>query len=167
MDLLSASTTFASSYSFMPVDLIVLVIAAILMTLLTLRFGASLGIALAISLPFALYIYTQLGNLAAVQPYITQYSTGYSGAGVFAAIALIMTVLIYKMTSSVDDVGSRPLAALMTALASVIVIIAVWVQVPALSDVWVFGSTVQFVVRQGYEWLLILGAYLFFAFVRL
>ena len=62
--------------------------------------------------------------------------------------------------------GLAPLQALITGIASAIVLVVIWLQVPGLEAVWAFGSQVQAVFGEAYRFWWLAGSYIALAVVR-
>ncbi len=129
------------------------------------RSGPTRAAALALSLPAALLLLQQLPKALLVGPLSVQLGTPFAQAGIFAAAVVIMYIATHRLISNFSN-GLPPIQALLTGLATAIVLVVVWLQVPALGSIWHFGPQAQAVFGVAYHFWWLLGSYAALAAVR-
>jgi hypothetical protein len=87
-------------------------------------------------------------------------------AALFVVIFAIFFVLLHRMLYNLGSFSGGFLFSLLSGISATAVIIAMWIQEPALQSIWHFGSQVTTTFSGSYTLLWLLGAYLILAFVK-
>lgn len=165
-----ASSTFYSLFttnlfSNWPTDWIVLGAVAALLSLDALRSGPARAATLALALPAALLLQHMLSIAAYLGPIVAGFGSSMKDIIVFAVIIVFLYVVVHRIVFSFSDSGG-PLPALIGGVAATIVLVVVWLQVPALDSLWHFGAQVEAVFAGSYRFWWLLVAYAGLAFAR-
>lgn len=151
-------------FTTLPVDVVASVLFATIMTVATLRLGASFAIALSLSLIVSNFLFAALpgtymigGMLSGVTPIIA--------AGIFGALVVLLTFVLYRATSTVSDGSSTPLFSIATGLAVTVVVLVMW-HITPLNVLWHFNPMIQDIFGDAYRLFWLLLAFIAFAFVK-
>lgn len=130
-----------------------------------LRSGSGRVSTIAIAALVTLAVYAAVPQAAYLDVLTRQLSTPVLQAALFGVIFMLTFLLVRKMFYDYDEMHGQPIPAIFAALAVTIIIIAVWLQAPALEAVWRFGPQVKSIFGEAFRfwWLLIALAALAFA----
>ena len=165
MDFSSGYSLVANALAHWPTDWIVLGAAAALLSLDALRSGPARAATLALVLPAALLLMQLLPRAAFVGSVIAGFDNAFKDLIIFSVISVLLYIVIHKIIFSFSD-SDGPLPALIAGVSAAIVLIVVWLQVPALGTLWHFGPQVQAVFAESYRFWWLLVAYAGLAFAR-
>lgn len=96
---------------------------------------------------------------------LVQGATPFVAAGIYSVLVLILMFVIYRMTSSVSDDSARPLFAILTGLATTVIVLTMWHFSP-LQTFWSFNPVIQGAFGETYRLYWLLMAFVAFAFVK-
>lgn len=139
---------------------------AILLALDALRAGAGRAASIALSLPVSLLVYSLFQKASFIDAARTMISSPMIEAGVFGAIAVVVYLIVRRMGLELVDSGGGPLQALLASTAATIILLIVWLQVPALESIWNFGDRVETAFSEGLRLWWLLGSLIALAFSR-
>ena len=159
---IDAMTSFAST---IPIDWIILGALAILFSIDALRAGPAKISALALALPSAMLISGLLPGAAFLGSIVSQFSTPFLQGALFLAIAAGLYILVRRMDASYGGEG-QPFQALLAGCAGTAILMVVWLQIPALTALWAFGSDIVGVFGTTYAFWWLIGSYAALAAVR-
>ena len=157
MDFSAFSNVFTQS----PTDWIILGAFVVLVTLDALRSGTGRAAALCLSLPAALLLSQELPKAFL----LGSFATPQMQLGIFIVLVLVLFFVTQKIISDFSG-GEGPVQAIVASLAAAVVLIVVWLNVPALQSVWHFGAQVQDIFSEVYRFWWLIGAYTGLAFIR-
>ncbi|MBI5644960.1 hypothetical protein HY970_02570 [Candidatus Kaiserbacteria bacterium] len=160
---LDAVTSFFTSVS---VDLIVIVGFVLVCAIYAARMGVNLPISIAIGLPLTQFASALMIGSVFVGTLSDPTSESALQTGLFIGTAVLLIGLVHRMTSAYGDLNPSFPLAILTGVATMTVVIDVWVETPALSVLWQFGPSIQSIFAESYRLWWFLGAYLALAFVR-
>jgi hypothetical protein len=155
-----------SMFSTLPVDVVAAVLFATIITVLTLRAGASVAIAFSISILLSQILFASLTNTFLIGAAASGISSPYVGGGIYLALTLVLTFILYRATSTVVDDSARPLLAILTGAATTIVVLTAWHLAPSLQGLWHFNPMVQAAFSEAYRLYWLIVAFTIFAFVK-
>ncbi len=153
-------------FSTLPAEVIGIVVFATLITVVTLRMGASISIAFSIALLVANMLFAAIPGTFMLGAALAGVTNAYASIGIYAALTLVLTFVLYRMTSTLADDSARPLFALATALATTVIALTVWQMAPHLESVWKFNEMIRGAFGAAYRLYWILLAFVAFAFVK-
>lgn len=162
MDFASISEMFTS----LPMDVVAAALFATAITVDTLRAGASRAIALSLALVIAPTLYAIVPNTYLIGSVISGISIGYMDAIVFAALVVLLAFTIYRITTTFSDDSARPGLAIVTGIATTVVVLCVWHMSPVLQALWTFSPAIQAAFGEAYRLYWLLLAFIAFAFVK-
>lgn len=166
MDLSSTTAIAANTLAHLPIDVVVLFALFLVMLVDGMRSGVARPATFSVSLPLTLFITTLLPQTAVVGPMLEKVSSPYIDAGIFLALFITLSFLIYRILCSAGVLVASTLTAIVASACVVIIFVAVWLHVPALQHVWHFSPLIETVFGSPYTaWWLILG-FLGMGFVR-
>ena len=151
--------------SFWPTDWVIITAVMILVALESFRAGTTRAAVLALSLPIALYMYESLAKAYFIAPLIQKITMPYGKAAVFGVLFVAVFFFVTRIVSSFD-IGSGAVPAVFSAVSSVILLLLVWVQIPALQEVWKFGPALDTAFGDPFRFFWALGALGLLAFAR-
>lgn len=159
MDLSSLSGTFSG----VPVDWIVLLSIAVLFIVDAMRSGASRAISLSLALPITYVVSAILPKTAFIgTPYA---GLGASSRGIALLIILaVISLIVFRMTR--DYSSAQPLKAILTGLATAILLAVFWIQMPGLTALWQASEQVTYIFGAAYSLFWLIASYLALAAVR-
>lgn len=130
----------------------------------TFRSGTGRASAFILALPLVM-LFSALLPEAAFLGSVSSMAIPFAPAVIFGAITVCSYLLLRRMDNSYGTGGSI-LASVLTGLAVAITLMVIWLEVPALSSVWNFGSEIRGIFADAYRfWWMIVSLGLL-AFVR-
>ena len=157
--------TISSFITNIPVDWFILGGLAAFFSFDALRSGPGRVSALALAFPLTMVITSVLPKAFLLGSMTSQFSTPFLQGMLFLALLAAFYLLVRRMDASYGGEG-QPLQALLTGCAGVAVFAVVWLQVPGLTGVWDFGTSVESVFAGAYSFWWLLGSYTTLAFIR-
>jgi hypothetical protein len=148
-----------------PIDWLIVSTAFIIILLGTLVRGTGYATALCLSLPISALLFVGIAHTTFLSTIAQQFSKPFEQAIMFAILLVIMFVCMYRICATFDHSAS-PLTSLIAALATVIVIMVIWIQVLPLDTLWHPGAQMQSLFGQSYSLFWLLVSYLALAFAR-
>lgn len=155
-----------SIFTTLPVDLVACVLFATAITVITLRMGASISIALSLALVIANVLFAALPGTFAIGPMLQGVTSPYVAAGIYLGMTVVLTFVLYRMTSTLSDDSARPLFAIATGLAATVVVLVAWQMPGPLQTLWAFHDTVTGAFGAAYRVYWLFLAFIAFAFVK-
>ncbi len=151
--------------SSLPADWIIIGSFALLMLVDALRVGSARISTLSIAALVALLINQSIASAAFFGPVSAALSTPVLQAIFFSVVYILIFFLIRRVYIDYGELHGQPLQAIFAAIAVTALILVVWVQVPALSYIWLFSQQVQGVFGEAFRfwWILVSLAALAFA----
>lgn len=156
----------ANSLSSIPIDWIVIVSFAILIAFDAIRSGAGRACALALSLPTTLFLISELPQAKVLSGITGQFATPALKAILFGIVFAASYILVRRMSSPYRNNNGASIQAIIAGVATVAIVIVVWLQVPELQSIWHFGSQVQSVFGEAYRFWWVAGAFAALAFTE-
>src|SRR3989338_2929609 len=156
----------ANSLSAIPTDWIVIVSFAILIAFDSVRPGTARASALALSLPVTLFLISALPHAKVLSGIAGQFATPALKAVLFGIVFVVAYILVRRMSVPNRNNSGASIQALIAGVATVAVVVVVWLQVPELQSVWHFGAQVQSVFGEAYRFWWVTGAFVALAFVE-
>ena len=153
-----------SIFTTLPVVIVAAVLFATVMTVVSLRLGASLAIGLSLSLIVSNALFAAIPNTFMIGGLVSG-ATPMVAAAIYCALVVVLTFVMYRMTSTLSDDSARPLFAIATALATTVVILTMWHATP-LNTLWTFNPMIQGAFGEAYRLYWLLLAFIAFAFVK-
>jgi len=149
-----------------PTDWIIIVLLIIFIAFDVIRGGSSRAVALSLALPLSALLASRIPDTVLVSSIAQSFTTSTMQAlfiGVIIAIALVLT---YRLTATFGDDSGKPIQALIAGIATVAIVLSVWIQTPALDTLWHFGTQVQIIFGSAYSFFWLCAGYFLLAFVR-
>lgn len=162
MDLEALKAMFTT----LPVDLVAAVLFATAVTVSTLRLGASIWIAFSLALIVATTLFGWLPDTFGIGPAVSGLTSPYIAGGIYIALTVVLTFILYRTTSSLSDDSARPLFAIATGFATAVVLLVMWHYASPLQTFWTFNPTIQTAFGAAYRLYWLLLAFIAFAFVK-
>ncbi|KKU27193.1 MAG: hypothetical protein UX39_C0003G0032 [Candidatus Magasanikbacteria bacterium GW2011_GWA2_46_17] len=156
----------ANSLSSIPLDWMVIVGFGIILAFIVMRTGISRAVALALSLPVALLIFSELTQARFLAGIGAQLGTPIMKALVFIIPFVVIYYFVHQMIDTYGSGNGAITQALLASIATVVVVVVVWLQVPELQSLWHFGSQIQSIFDEQYRFWWLVCAYSTLAFVR-
>lgn len=153
-----------SIFTTLPVDIVAAVLFATVMTVVSLRMGASLAIGLSLSLIVGNALFAVIPSTFMIGGLLTGVSPMVAAA-IYGGLVVVLTFVMYRMTSTLSDDSARPLFAIATGMATTVVVLTMWHATP-LSTLWTFNPLIQGAFGEMYRLYWLLLAFIAFAFVK-
>ena len=147
-----------------PVDWIIIGVFFLLVAADSLRAGSGHAIAFSLSLPISFFIFEAIPQTAFFGALGAQFTLPLEQAILFLVIEAVLFVCLNQMLFSFEHYTSL-LSSAVAGFAATIVLLIVWVQVPALQSLWHFGPQVIAIFGASYRFFWLIGSYLALAFV--
>ena len=148
-----------------PTDWIIIGALATFIALDSLRSGTARAAAIMLSLPGALLVTKALPDAVFLGPLADQLTAPFVQAAIFMVIAVLLYLVAHRAIFAFSD-GGGVVQSGIAGVAAVIVLVVVWLQVPALESLWFFGDQVHAVFDEAYRFWWLVLSYAALAFVR-
>lgn len=159
-------SSISGFFSYIPIDWIVLFAITALIAFDAVRAGSGRAIALALALPASLFLIVELPHAILLSGISAQFGTPILKSALFGIVFIITYLLVRRITGTYGNGGGAMIQALLTGIATVSVVVVVWLQLPELQSVWHFGSHVQAIFGEQYRFWWIIVSYAVLAFTR-
>jgi hypothetical protein len=150
----------------MPMDWLVLGVFAIIMIVLTLRSGPRIACTFALALPLALFLFQTLSSTVLLSAIVGQFASEPSQSALFGLVFVVSVFLSFRIVGPDIGGGASPVQSILVGLAATAIALVFWLDVPALSTLWHFGSLVQSVFAPMYRLWWMVGGLLMLTFAR-
>jgi len=156
----------AGFFSGIPLDWVVIIVFALIMSADALRGGPSRATALALALPLTLLVASALPDARLLGSIASQLNTPLIAALLHGILLVIVFICMYRITDTYGADSSHPIQAVFSGIAVAVIAVVVWLQIPALDSVWHFGPQIQAIFGDVYRfWWLLIG-FIALAFAR-
>ncbi len=152
-------------FTTLPIDIVGAAVFATIITVDTMRAGASRAIALSLSLIISTVLFAALPGTFVVGGFVSSATTPVVAAGIFVALTILTAFIVHRATATVIDDSSRPLLALITGAATAIVVLSMW-QLTPLTALWQFNAAIAAAFGASYRLFWLLLALVAFGFVK-
>ncbi len=153
-------------FTTVPAGVVAIGLFATFITVLTLRFGASLAIAFSIALVIGHTLFSALPDSFMLGSVLSGITSPVMAAGIYGGLVVLLTIVLYRMTATTSDESARPLFAIATGIATTVVMLTVWYMAPQLQSLWHFNEIIQGAFGSAYRVYWIFAAFVVFAFVK-
>jgi hypothetical protein len=147
-----------------PVDWIIIGVFFLLVAADALRAGSAHAIALSVSLPISLFIFQAVPQTAFFGAIAAQFNQPVEQAVLFLIVEAVLFVCVNQMLFSFERYTSL-LSSAVSGFAATVVLLVIWVQIPALLSVWHFDPQVRAIFSESYRFFWLLASYLALAFI--
>ena len=148
-----------------PTDWILIGAFAVFVALDALRSGSARAASLALSLPATLLIVNTIPQSFFLGPLTAQFTAPVIHIGIFAAVFVVLYIATHRSIFSFSE-GGGVVQSLIAGVVAVVVLVVIWLQVPALQSVWQFGPQVQMVFGPAYRFWWLMASFIGLAFAR-
>lgn len=160
--MLAVNTAF-STFSQIPIDWLLIGVFFVLVAADALRAGSTHATALSVSLPVSLFLYSTLSKTIIIGSFLGQANSSIAQAAIFLILEVILFVCINQMLYSFEHFTSL-LSSTVAAFAATVVVLVIWLQVPALQSLWHFDGQIQTIFGASYSFFWLIAAYLALAY---
>jgi len=147
-----------------PLEWFALIVLGIVSFVDTMRSGPNRSIAISLALLTSTFLYDQLPSTVFLGPILKAFGS-FQGI-IFLIFFALLIVLFLRIISPFNANSTGPLLAGLTALATVVLLIVIWIHTPALEALYHMSAPMQFLFTAPYSLLWTLGALVVFALVR-
>src|SRR6202042_2315370 len=123
-----------------------------------LRSGPTRATTLAIALPLSIFIFDRLPQTIFIGSFAQSHSSGTAGSVLFGMILIVLFFLVYRMTFAYGPSGGF-MGALIAGITAAVVTVVMWLQEPALQNIWHFSSQIQNIFGTPYALIWLIVAY--------
>ncbi len=148
-----------------PTDWIIIVAVAIFIALDARRSGTARAAPLMVSLPAVLLITNTLPDAIFLGVLSVQITAPLAEAAIFVGIAILLYFVAHRAIFSFSE-GGGVVQALIAGFAASVILVIVWLQVPALESVWSFGDQVRMIFGEAYRFWWLIAAFAGLTFAR-
>lgn len=148
------------------IDWIILAVFALLITFDAMRSGSGRAAVIAVAFPLSVFAYELIPHTFFLGNFANALSTPVLQAGLFILTFGIFFLLLHRMVYNLGAFSGGFALALLSGISATVAAIAMWIQEPALQNIWHFGPLVETVFGGSYTlgWMLL--AYIILAFTR-
>ena len=157
-------TAVTGAFAHVPTDWIILFVVALLITLDAMRGGASRAIALSLALPVAYVSSLLLPKTVFLDSILKPFSTGTAGGFVMLGVIAILAFFMYRISR--DYNSATGVQATMAGLATTVILVVFWMQIPALSALWHFSAQASQIFGSAHAFFWLIGGYAVLSAVR-
>lgn len=152
--------------SAIPLGWIIVAVLFMLFTFDAMRSGSGRVAVLVLSSIVSVFLYDLAPHTAVLGSLLTPDVKAPILAGIFAIVFVITYLLIYRGTATFSGISGGLFFSLLAGICGSITLLVAWQQVPALVQVWNFGTQIQTVFGAAFAlpWLLLCLVIL--AFIR-
>jgi len=148
-----------------PTDWYILGGLAVLSIVDTIRSGSQRSTAVVLALLATAILYTYMSQALVIGNVITALTLPITHVVVFGVLfAFMLVAALHIISYGIDD--GKPVLAILLALATVILLVLIWIQVPVLQSIWLFSPPIKALFSESYRLFWALGALGIFAYVR-
>jgi hypothetical protein len=162
MDFSSVATILTA----LPTDWIIIGTCTLLLLVDALRVGSGRIAALALAALVTLLISGYFDKAAFLGSISDALSTPTLQAAVFGVLFVLLFILLRRINIDYGEESGQPLHAIIAGVAATAIVVVVWIQVPVLETVWVFGDQVQALFGESNRFWILLTALAALAFSR-
>ncbi len=148
------------------IDLIVIAGLIVLAFLTVLRTGTGQATALALALPFAALLYTEVPSAFVLGPAVQKINVEGTHAAVFGILFVITLFLLYRIVTCYDSLTGGSVFGILSGISVVILLIVTWLQIPALVALHQLSTPLTEIFSETYRLYWTLGALFILAYVR-
>jgi hypothetical protein len=163
---MNLSALFPPWLAHIPIDWIAILIFTLLLTFDAMRSGSGRASVLAVTFPVAAFLSNLLPHTFVIGAFATSLSSSIVQAAIFLLVFVAVFIFMYRIIINLAAISRGLFFSFLAAISATIVIIVMWLQVPALVALWHFSGPVQSIFGASYAFFWLLGAYLILAFVR-
>ena len=156
----------AGFFSGIPLDWVVIIVFALIMSADALRGGPSRATALALALPLTLLVASALPDARLMGSIASQLNTPLIAALLHGILLVIVFICMYRITDTYGADSSHPVQAVFSGVAVAAIAVVIWLQIPALDSVWHFGPQIQAIFGEAYRFWWLLVSFVALAFAR-
>src|SRR3989344_4501624 len=149
-----------------PMDWIILGALLILIAFDVLRNAASRACAVALALPGAVLLKSDILTPFVILELTAELSTSVLDGVLFLILFASLYLWVRRMDRSYAGEGGQAIQALLCGAATVAILVVIWLQVPALAGLWQFGPGVAVIFGLEYAFWWLFGSYAVLAFLR-
>lgn len=151
--------------SHFPMDWVIIVVFALVITFDALRSGVSRAAAMCLAWPAAILAFQLLPNTVFVGKALSPLTSPFAQAVLFLMLLVVFFALIYR-TTHIFGSSNGFLLAFLAGISATVTTVALWVHEPVLQAVWHFGPQIQSIFGSAYTALWLLLAFVLLVFVR-
>ena len=150
----------------LPMDWVILALFAVVVTIITLRFGTQYAVAFSLAAPLTIFIYNALPWTAFVGSYTTHLVNPSVQGAVAGGMFVGLGILIFRMMPRNLLTGAFPIQAILSGIATAIVLVVALLQLPALQVFVPLSPLIHTIFGPSYNIFWMLAAYAALAFSR-
>ena len=154
----------ASAFSQIPIDWLIIAVFFITVTVDAVRAGSVRACAFALSLPVSFFLFQLIPQTIVLGPLTAAFQSPIEKAVIFLILEVVLFVCVHQMLFSYDRYSSV-FSAVVAGLSATVVVLVIWIQIPALQSLWHFDGQVQTIFGGSYSFLWLIASYLGLAFI--
>jgi hypothetical protein len=163
MDIPTSTVALLSGFS---ADWPILGLIAALLSLESFSSGSTRTSSVSIAFPIAAILFQWVPTTFLVSAVMTQLSTPAAQSAAFGLLFIAMYFIINRMIYAYGSGGGDVPQALISGIATTIIMTVFWIQTPGLKDLWHFGPQIQLVFNESVRAWWLLGSFAVLAYTR-
>jgi hypothetical protein len=163
MDIPTSTVALLSGWS---VDWPILGLIAALFALESFSSGSTRTSSISIAFPITFIIYQWLPNTFLLATVFEQLTTPAAKGALFGLLFIAIYFVVHRMLFSFGSSGGDVPQALISGIATTVIVLVFWIQTPGLMDLWHFGSQVQLVFNESVRTWWLLACFATLAYTR-
>lgn len=159
-------TSTVAMFSTWPMDWPILGLIAAILALEAFSSGSTRTSSISIAMPLAFLVVSWLPVTFLFSSVMPLLSDTNSQSAVFALVFVGMFLIVHRMLFSFGSGGGDVPQAIISGVATTIVIVVFWLQVPGLKELWPFGEQVHLIFGESLRVWWLAGAFAALAYTR-
>jgi hypothetical protein len=159
-------TSSAALFGGLPADWPILILVAAILSLESFSSGSTRTNAISIAFPITSTLFWWLPSTFLAAAVMSQLTTTPALSAIFGLLFIGIYFVIHRMIFSFGSSGGDVPQAMISGIATTIIIVVFWLQTPGLSDLWRFGDQVQLVFNESVRAWWLIGALATLAYTR-
>ena len=144
----------------LPMDWVILALFAVVVTIITLRFGTQYAVAFSLAAPLTIFIYNALPWTAFVGSYTTHLVNPSVQGAVAGGMFVGLGILIFRMMPRNLLTGAFPIQATLAGVGAAVVLVVMLLQFPAITTFLPLSPLIHTIFGPSYNLFWLIAAYL-------
>jgi hypothetical protein len=163
---MDVSTTSMAIINGWPIDWPILGLVAAILGLESFSSGSTRTSTISIAMPITFIITAWLPSTFLITAVMSQLTSPQALAAIFGLVFIAVYFVIHRMLFSFGSSGGDVPQALISGIATTIIVLIFWIQTPGLEEMWTFGTHVQLIFNESVRAWWLMGAFAALAYTR-
>ncbi len=157
--------SLASAFSSLPRDWLIIAAVALCASVDAWRTGGRYALSVSLGFPIAILLFSMLPHAAFLSGFVAEFSTPTLSAVLFMIVFLGASFLMARI-SAYWGASRGPFGAILTTIATIGIIVPLWMSIPALATLLSFGPEVTSIFGGAYQFWIVAASYAGLAVAR-